>query len=171
MNTQRLLTRAALILALTLVFQSLRLVIPLPPLFSTFLIGTLVNACLLVAVETVGLVPAAVIAVVAPVAAYLQQMLLLPVFIIPVAIGNFLLVAIYKGLISKGRMVSIGLAAFGKTGFLFAAFSWMLTFVNINPKLSASVLFVMSWPQLVTAILGGVLATLAMKRIRRWEEQ
>lgn len=54
-RTRVVLARGALLLALTLVFQSLRFLIPVPVFLSTFLIGTLVNMCLLVAVEEVGM--------------------------------------------------------------------------------------------------------------------
>lgn len=167
---QRTLTRTALIVALTLVFQSLRLVIPLPPLLSTFLIGSLVNACLLVALEMVGLTAAIMISFIAPVAAYLQQMLLVPVFIVPVALGNVILVLIFKALFPKGRWLAIGTAALGKTAFLYGAFAWLLTFIQINTKMAAGILAVMSWPQLVTALIGGLLAMLAVKRLKTWQE-
>lgn len=47
-------TRTGLILAVTLILQGLRLVIPIPPQVSMFVVGSLVNACLIVAVLTVG---------------------------------------------------------------------------------------------------------------------
>ncbi|HMM21837.1 MAG TPA: hypothetical protein PKA10_14055 [Selenomonadales bacterium] len=166
---QRTLTRTALIVALTLVFQSLRLVIPLLPVMSTFLIGSLVNACLLVALETVGLSAAMAVALIAPVAAYLQQLLPVPVFIVPVAAGNVILVLIFRALIAKGRWAAIGVAALGKTAFLYGAFAWLLSFIQINPKMAAGILAVMSWPQFVTALLGGLLATLAVKRLKAWQ--
>lgn len=168
-SRHRLLTRAALILALTLVFQSLRFFIPLPPFFSTLLIGSLVNACLLVAFMTTGLPVAAAIAAIAPVVAYFQQLLLLPVFIAPVAVGNFLLVVIFRSAAGWGKWPGIILAAAGKTVFLYFSFTWLLTFVNVNPKLAAGIMFAMSWPQFATAVIGGVLATLAAARINRRE--
>lgn len=165
--TSRILARAALLLALTLVFQSLRLVIPLPPFFTTFIIGSLINACLLIALETVGLAAALVIAAVTPVVAYLQQLLPLPVFIPPVAAAN----AIYILLTRAGKAWSwagaIGLAAVGKTAFLYITFLWLLSLINLPPRLATGLLFVMSWPQLVTAVAGGVLAAVVVRRLGR----
>lgn len=51
---RREVVRAALLLALLLVVQSLRFVVPLPPFVSMFAIGTLVNACLLISLEVAG---------------------------------------------------------------------------------------------------------------------
>lgn len=164
----RVMARAALLLALTLLFQSLRLLIPLPPFFSTWIIGSLVNACLLVALETTGFFPAAVIALVAPVVAYFQQLLPLPVFIPPVALANLLYVALFRTGLNWGRWQAIAFSALGKTLFLYAAFSWLLSYIHIGPKLAAGLLFVMSWPQLVTTTLGGVLATLVVKKLKPW---
>jgi hypothetical protein len=160
-------TRTALLLALTLLFQSLRLLIPLPPFFSTWVIGSLVNACLLIALETTGFYPAAVIAVVAPVMAYFQQLLPLPVFVLPVALANLLYVGLFKTGLSWGRWQAVTVAALGKTVFLYASFFWLLSFINLGAKLTAGLLFVMSWPQLVTTTVGGILATIVVKRLNR----
>jgi hypothetical protein len=163
--TTRILARAALLLALTVIFQSLRLVIPLPPFFTTFVIGSLVNACLLVALETAGLGAAAVIALVAPVVAYLQGLLFLPVFVPPVAVAHLLYVLIYKTLLARGRLAAVGLATAIKAAVLFLAFTWLLTFINIPPKLAAGIMFAMSWPQVFTGVMGGILAIVVSRRL------
>ena len=49
------LVRGAMLIALTVVLQSLRLFIPLPPMASMFFIGTLVNMMLAVTVRLAGL--------------------------------------------------------------------------------------------------------------------
>lgn len=165
-NKYTLLTRTALLLAFTLVFQSLRFIIPIPAFLSTFLIGSLVNACLLVAVETVGVQPALLIGIIAPIVAFFQQLLPLPIFIIPVALGN----AVYIGVFSIGRKwnswLRIGIATSGKTVFMYAAFSWLLTLIAIPAKLATGLLLVMSWPQLVTGVVGGILAGIIKKRLQ-----
>ncbi len=160
-----LLARAALLLALTVIFQSLRLIIPVPPFFTTFIIGSLVNACLLIALETAGFAAAVAIALVAPVVAYLQGLLFLPVFIPPVAAAHLLYVLIYKTLLARGRIAATLSATAAKTAVLFAAFTWLLTFINVPPKLAAGIMFAMSWPQVFTGIMGGVLATIVVKRL------
>jgi hypothetical protein len=163
MNTNKM-TRAALLLALTLVFQSLRFVLPLPPFASTVLIGSLVNAGLLITVETAGLWPAVIIAVCTPLMAYLQQLLPLPVFILPVAAGNLLYVFLYA-LLMKRRWVATISAAIAKSLALYLCFLWLLSHIAIPPKLAGSLLFIMSWPQLLTGIAGGMIAMLIVKRL------
>ena len=81
-------TRTGLILAVTLILQGLRLVIPIPPQVSMFVVGSLVNACLIVAVLTVGRRAGLVVAACTPVFAWLEGMLPFFPFVFPVALGN-----------------------------------------------------------------------------------
>ena len=61
MNT-RIITGTGLLLALALLSQSLRLIIPLPNMVSMFLIGSLVGLCMLLAAMRYGVVSGLVIA-------------------------------------------------------------------------------------------------------------
>ena len=81
------LVRGAMLIALTVVLQSLRLFIPLPPMASMFFIGTLVNMMLAVTVRLAGLKPALLAVVLLPFFAYLQGQLPIPL-LIPVVIGG-----------------------------------------------------------------------------------
>lgn len=161
-----ILTRAALLLSLALLFQSLRLMIPVPPMLSTFLIGSLMNACFLIAAEWVGAGPALLITFLVPIAAYFQQVLPLPIFIIPVALGN----AIYIGVFLMGRRLQywwkLSAAAASKMIFMYVAFHWLLTLIAIPGNIATGLLFIMSWPQLVTGIIGGILARIIKKRLK-----
>lgn len=165
-NNLRKLSRTALLLALTIIFQSLRFVIPAPAFASTLLIGSLVNASLLITLQSTGLGAAFLIACVTPIVAYFQQLLPLPVFILPVAVGNSLYVWLFYRLLRIGPVwPAIGGAAVGKAAFFYLAFSWLLTFVKLPPAITAGLLFVMGWPQLITGILGGVLSRWIWKRL------
>lgn len=161
-----ILTRASLLLAFSLLFQSLRFVIPVPPILSVFLIGSLMNACLLIAVEWVGAEAALIISFLAPVVAYFQQLLPLPIFIIPVALGN----AIYIGILLMGRRLQFWLnlsaAAASKAIFMYAAFTWLLNLLAIPAQLAEGLLFIMSWPQFITGMIGGILAGMIKKRLK-----
>ncbi|MCX7780800.1 MAG: hypothetical protein N2491_07785 [Negativicutes bacterium] len=157
-------TRAALLLALTLVFQSLRFVLPITPIASTVVVGSLVNACLVVATYVAGIKPTLAIAAAAPAVAYLQQLLPLPVLILPVALGNIIYVAILA-MQGKQRWAGLVFAALAKSLFLYLVFDWILALLNLPPKLAASLKFVMSWPQFITAIGGGILAFLILGRL------
>ena len=163
---QKTITRTALLLALALACQSLRFVLPAPVILSTFIIGSLVNACLLIALQAVGLRPSLLIACVTPIVAYFQQLLPLPIFIVPVAVGNSLFVWLFQRLLRIGRVwPAIGGATLGKTAFFYLAFSWLLTFIQLPKAMATAIMFVMSWPQLVTGILGGVLAHTIWRRL------
>lgn len=162
----RIFARTALLLALTLLFQSLRFFIPIPAVFSTFIIGSLVNSCLLIAAETVGWRSACLIGVIAPVVAYFQQLLPLPIFIVPVAGGNFLLVICYIAGLRLSRWLAIVAAAAAKAVFLYLGFVWLFTWVAIPSKIAAGLLFAMSWPQFITALVGGILTAIVVRRLR-----
>lgn len=166
MSDSRIITRTALLLAVTLIFQSLRFFIPLPPFLSSFIIGSLVNTSLLVAAEKAGLWPALMIASIAPVVAYFQQMLPLPIFIIPVAFGNAAYIVLFSVCLARSRVAGVAVAAVGKAGLLYAAFAWLFTFVAIPPKLAAGIMLTMSWPQLVTGVMGGLLSYLTVRRLK-----
>ena len=86
-DTQKV-TRTGLILAATLILQGLRLIIPIPPQISLFLIGSLVNACLITAVLAVDRRAGFVVAACTPIFAWLEGMLPFVLFVFPVAIGN-----------------------------------------------------------------------------------
>lgn len=81
-------TRTGFILAVTLILQGLRLVIPIPPQVSMFVVGSLVNACLLVAVLLIGRRAGLVVAGCTPVFAWLEGMLPFFPFVFPVGLGN-----------------------------------------------------------------------------------
>ncbi|WP_378956383.1 hypothetical protein [Pelosinus sp. sgz500959] len=161
------LTRAALLLALTLTFQSLRYFVPIPIFLSTFLIGSLVNACLLVALEMIGPKPALAIGFIAPVIAYFQQLLPLPIMILPVALGNAIYIGVFFSGVRWQSWLRIGVAGLSKAVFMYGAFSWLLMLIAIPAKLASSLLFVMSWPQFVTGVVGGLLASIVKKRLQR----
>lgn len=166
MNSKKI-TRIALLTTLALIFQSLRFFVPIPIFLSTFVIGSLVNAVLLIAVSSVSFGAAVFIVVVTPIVAYFQQMLPLPVFIIPVALGNLIYISLFKALSGwRSKWHAILLGAIGKTCFLFFAFKWLLGYIVLNEKITAGIMFVMSWPQLFTGILGGFLFILMIKRIK-----
>lgn len=162
-------TRTALLLALTVVLQSLRLFIPVPPVFSTFVIGSFVNACLLVSTEQGGLRPALLIAIVAPLVAWFQQLLPVPLLVLPVIAANIAYVAIFSYFLSKQRWLGLIAAAICKTILLYISVSYLLTVIVLPPKVAAGITFVMSWPQLVTAVLGGILAFGIVRRIRSFD--
>lgn len=165
-SNYQMLTRTALLLALTLLFQSLRMVIPIPLFISVFIIGTLVNACLLIASQSVGVKSGVAIAVLAPVVAWFQQLLALPIFIIPVGLGNIIYIMIFQVLIKKGPVPALSIAAIAKAATLYLSFKWLFALLDIPSSITTGIMLVMSWPQIVTAFLGGMMAIVLLKRLK-----
>lgn len=161
-----MMTRTALLLALTLVFQSLRFIIPIPVFLSIFLIGSLVNTCLLVAAETVGIKYAIVIACSAPIVAYFQQLLPLPILIIPVALGNVIYIVVFAVGEKWKTWLRICSAAISKSIFMYVVFTWLLTMIAIPAQMVAALMFVMSWPQLITGVIGGMMARVIKRKLQ-----
>jgi hypothetical protein len=160
------LTRTALLLALALLFQSLRFFLPVPPAFSTFLIGSLVNMALLMAALAVNIKSAVFIALIVPVVAYFQQLLPVPLFILPVACGNIALIFLFKAGLRFRPLIGIFLAAAGKAVLVYVLFIFVLTFIALPPQAAAALMFVMGWGQLVTGCIGGFLAVTLDKKIK-----
>lgn len=169
----RVLTRTAMLLALTLVFQNLRVVLGAGT-HTQFIIGSLVNMALVVSAGIVNVYAGLVISIAAPVVAFLQGQLpaMLPWMIPIVAVGNILIVLGYALLKKRSKVVGIIAGAVAKWGFLFYAVRYMLNMVkgsipdNIFNKISAAFSFTFSWPQLVTALIGGFVALLVIKALK-----
>ncbi|WP_301859691.1 hypothetical protein [uncultured Megasphaera sp.] len=168
-TTTYFVTRTGALLAATVILQGLRLVIPVPPPVSMFVIGSLVNACLTLAVLAIGWQAGLVIACVTPVFAWLEGMLPFLPFVLPVAAGN----AVYTGLIGmlhRWRLPGICGAALGKAAMLYGSFYVLFGCLAFPAAVRQTILFVMSWPQVVTGIVGGTLGYIVWKRICRQED-
>ncbi|HML35698.1 MULTISPECIES: hypothetical protein [Sporomusa] len=157
-------TRASLLLALMFLLQSLRLLMPIPAFVSMFVIGSAVNACLLAAVETAGWRAAILLAVIAPVIAYFQQALPLPVLILPVAAANIVYIAAYTLFFTTNRWFAVAAAAIAKMAGLYFSVSWLMLAVNIPDNLAAIITMMLSWPQLITGVTGGILCFVLLAR-------
>lgn len=178
----RLITRTALLLAVTLLFQYLRAFIPgAGTLTSTLVIGSLVNLGLLVAAGVVGWRGSVAVSVMTPVVAFLQGHLALPVLIPFVAAGNAILVLTFEFACrrlrcEKGRAwIALAAAAVLKTLFLWLAVARFFTAVILPGQVAAEKAVAMTsvlslnfgWPQLATALAGGAVATLVIPAVRR----
>lgn len=159
------LTGTALLLALALVSQSLRMIIPLPNTVSMFLIGTLVGICLVMATMRYGTGSGVIIACVTPVVAFLQGMLLMMPFIPVVAMGNIVFVLLAYALGRQSVIWQAILCALGKTAVLFGGFSLLFMAIAVPATVEKAILFVMSWPQLVTGFLAILITRLIIRRV------
>ena len=164
MNTKKL-TRTALLLALLIALQAAT-----KPLGNQFVTGSCVNLVLAVAALLEGVWSAAVVAVLSPVFAYLfgisPQLWLAPA----IACGNLVYVVILA-LVNRGKRDQLGRGAVSVVLGAAAKFAvlWLLVVKLLIPagSLPAKVAVQFSWPQLVTALIGGALALVIVPRLRK----
>ena len=168
MNNSKL-VRGALLAALALALQSLRLVLPMPQLLSTFIIGTLVHMMLVLTLQLSGLKTALLLAFLLPLTAYVQGQVLLP-FLIPVIwLGNFIFVLLVRQF-KDSRNLSLSIPPLAKACVMLLAAWAALSFLALpNPALRKTVMFAMSVPQLLTAVAGILLAEQVKKRLRQFD--
>jgi hypothetical protein len=163
--TTKNLTRTAIILALTILFQSLGRFLPLGGL-SQFVTGSLVNACLLVAAAFTGIWGGAAVALLSPFGAILTGATVPLPFAPFIAVGNFILVLMYI-IIRKNKILGMALGAVLKFAFLFGAVTLFVDFMGIPQQKAAAMTTTFSWPQLVTAAIGSALAFVVIKALSR----
>ena len=168
MNNSEL-VRGAVLVALALALQSLRLVLPMPQLLSTFIIGTLVHMMLVLTLQLSGLKTALLLAFLLPLTAYVQGQVLLP-FLIPVIwLGNFIFVLLVRQF-KDSRKLSLSIPPLAKACVMLLAAWAALSFLALpNPALRKTVMFAMSVPQLLTAVAGILLAEQVKKRLRQFD--
>lgn len=156
-------------MALALALQSLRLVLPMPQLLSTFIIGTLVHMMLVLTLQLSGLKTALLLALLLPLTAYVQGQVLLP-FLIPVIwLGNFIFVLLVRQF-KDSRKLSLSIPPLAKACVMLLAAWAALSFLALpNPALRKTVMFAMSVPQLLTAVAGILLAEQVKKRLRQFD--
>jgi hypothetical protein len=170
---------AALLLALLVVVQLLTFAVPKSvPLIGQLFTGSLVNMVLIVGVGSVGFSGTAVAAVASPLLAYAFGQMPFPQMIPVVAIGNLIIVAVLWAFLrpgSSGKAPGMGrsvpgivVGALAKTAFLWAATVWVMVpmFFNGKNAVAEKLSMMFSWPQGVTAIIGGILALLILPSIR-----
>ncbi len=167
MNNKRL-VRGALLVALALALQSLRLALPLPQPVGTFVIGSLVHMMLALTLKLCGLGTASLLGFLLPLTAYVQGQVLL-VFLIPVIwLGNLLFVLLVHCFSGQRRLVLL-IPPAAKAVVMLAAAWCVVSLVAVQaPAVRRAILLAMSVPQLVTAVLGILLARQVLLRIRNF---
>lgn len=142
-----------------------------------WLTGPLVNALLLLTVEWVGVNQAILLGIVTPLGAAVSGVLPLPLMaMIPfIALGNATLVSAYAALRERNRWLALGVAAVLKSAVLAIAVTWLvarpLSVVIAGQAqtlmLPQAIVEMMRWPQLATALAGGIIAFGASALARR----
>lgn len=143
-------------MALALLSQSLRLIIPLPNMVSMFLIGSLVGLCMLVAAMRYGLASGLGIAWATPVIAFMQAMLPFAPFVPLVALGNTVFVILGYLLKNQSVWLQALVCSVAKCVVLYCSFALLSVGFAVPYPIGRAVLFMMSWPQIVTGTLAVV---------------
>lgn len=146
----KFITRTAILLALTLAFQMLRL----PQPFT----GPAVNTMLFLSSAIVGIIGGVLIGALTPWIAFLNG--ILPPVLAPaipfIMVGNAVLVILFGTLRRINIYLAIATAAVVKFLVLTIAVRFL---INVPPKVSV----MLQLPQLYTAITGGIIALLVLK--------
>lgn len=163
----KMITRTAMLLALTLVFQiGFRQ-------FAQPVVGPLVNMMLIISVMLVGMPSAMMIGILTPLIAFVAG--IIGVFpLIPMIIaGNMVYVLVFgiikeKAAFPLGAPVAVVAASLAKFALLFTAVRTVLPLMIVEVK--PPVIATFSLPQLYTALVGGFLALLLYKMLPMGKE-
>ncbi len=161
MRSSKRIARTSALLALTLVFQALRLLPFIGNMpYSTIIIGSLVNMCLYLSVLLIGESSAGMlIGVCAPVAAFFQGHLAFVALIPFVAIGNAVLVVCFYYLQKANKYAAVAAASVAKWGVMYLSARYLLhLFVKTDYDRLKIIIAGFNLPQLITAVIGGALA-------------
>ena len=158
----RTLARGSVLLTMAIVAQEIRLFLPLPPLLSIIVIGTMLNAIMVIAVRYASLTSAIIISAILPLFAFMQGHVIIPLMIPVIFLGNFVLVLVCDKFWGKGIII---IAPVLKTVSLYMLSRALFSMLGLQNKVVDAILIGMGWPQLITAILGIILAMQLEKRL------
>ena len=158
----RTLARGSVLLTMAIVAQEIRLFLPLPPLLSIIVIGTMLNAIMVIAVRYASLTSAIIISAILPLFAFMQGHVIIPLMIPVIFLGNFVLVLVCDKFWGKGIII---IAPVLKTVTLYMLSRVLFSMLGLQNKVVDAILLGMGWPQLITAILGIILAMQLEKRL------
>ncbi|MDR3552794.1 MAG: ECF transporter S component [Clostridia bacterium] len=173
------LTTTAVLLALIVVAQLIP--VQVPPV-KQLVTGSLVNLILIVATTAVGLWSGVALAGLSPFINLALGQLPAPVMAPVVAIGNIILVLIVWLFFrmardkSNGTQTAVNISGIVLAAVLKCAFLWSVTAGAIAPLLAgkaaqakiALLINMMSWPQAVAAVIGGLIALAVLPPVRRF---
>ena len=172
----RWITETAVMLALLVALQALTQ--PAGQLVT----GSFVNAVLAVSALVGGLGCGLTVAIISPVLAFLLGIAPNIVTVPAIMVGNAVFVLLLHFLVGKDaesivrRIIAWVVAAVGKFAALYAIVVWLICGVLSDKLLSAGVMkapmlkalpATFSWPQLVTALIGGAVALLITPVLRK----
>ena len=130
--------------------------------------GPIVNATLFIAAATLGPQRAILIGLIPSMIALSAG--LLPAVLAPmipfIMLSNAILIMTFSALKKKNYWLNVAIGSTLKFIFLFATSSIVINLL-IKKEIAQQVALIMSWPQLLTALAGGVIAYPIIKLIKR----
>lgn len=176
MNRTRInfITRTALFIALTVVFQFIGRNIP--GAGSSFITGPLVNCCIFVSTAILGVWGGIIVSVLAPFSSIINNHApiagILILFTPFIAVGNAILAVCFNWLYKKNSYLGVVAASVLKFAFLTGSI-YLFTEINTQKdvqKFAGQLKFLFTWPQFVTALVGGFIAIAVIKRLEKaWQ--
>jgi hypothetical protein len=164
------LTRAAFLLAIAIIFQLIGRTFSG---VSQILVGPAVNAILILAASICGLWYGVAVGVLTPVLAWILGQLAPPLapFIPFIIIGNILFVVLYYNFrkVNKyGDILGIIIGAIFKFLFLYLSATKIVIALKLftNPKIIKTLSVAMGVLQLITALIGGIIALMLLKLLK-----
>lgn len=163
MKDVKKLVRASLLLALAIIAQAIGRSFPQ---ISQLFVGSIVNCILLISALTCTTYLGVLVGCLTPILAWIIGQLPAPMgpFVPFIAIGNALFILlfalIYKKEQKNSKYLSVLVASICKYLFLFFSASRLIYLFNLNipRKVANKLVIMMGIPQLVTALIGGILA-------------
>lgn len=176
-SSTKTLTRTGLAVALVVAAQFLGKLFPAgavifgPFSLNQLITGSLVNLILIVSAAVIGLWPAAAVGVLSSVLATLIGVgPIFPIITPAIAAGNCVIVAMTALLSRDGvlKIPAILAGAAAKCAFLWISVPLLFQFIpEIKPPQAQMLSIMFSWPQFITAAVGGTLAMLILPALQR----
>ncbi|MDR2533048.1 MAG: hypothetical protein LBC82_09440 [Oscillospiraceae bacterium] len=161
-------TRTALFIALLIALQAAT-----AALGNQFVTGSVINLILIISVMTCGFATGSSVAVLSPGVAFLFGVgpTQFPVIIPFISLGNFVLVLLWflignRNIINKYISYITALIA-GAAGKFLVLYIGVVQIASLFFILPAPILVMMSFPQLITASIGGTIAIIILPVLRR----
>lgn len=142
----------------------------LAPLFKIQMItGPMVNALLFIATVMLGPYSAILIGILP--SAFSLSVGLLPFVLAPmipfIMISNAVLIFTFNHFYKKNYWLGVAMASAFKYAFLLITSQTLVNFLMKGAPAARAVVIMMSWPQLVTALVGGIVAYFFLKFIKK----
>lgn len=167
MKDIKFIARTAVMLALTVAFQMLGRMIPGQA--GNFVAGPLVNACILVSTAMLGLKGGLIICAVSPFTSLINNHAAIAVVLLPfsvfIAAGNMVLASLFHVLKNVNKVAGIIAGAVLKAAFLYASALFFLKLFPAYENYRKQLVTMFSLPQLITAIIGGAIAYIVIKKL------